>query len=91
MLISFDPRKRMSTWLERGLDFMDAAIVFDGPTFEFEDLRFDYGEKRMICFGLLQGRCVVIGYTQRSETRHIFSMRKANAREQERLQKLLGH
>ena len=90
MLISFDPRKRMATWHERGLDFLDAEHVFDGPTFEFEDLRRDYGEVRTICFGLLQARWVVVGYTQRGEIRHIFSMRKANAREQERIKKLLG-
>jgi uncharacterized DUF497 family protein len=39
----------------------------------------------MICFGLLAHRLVVVGYVQRGEVRHIFSMRKANEREQKRL------
>jgi hypothetical protein len=33
--ISFDPGKRASTLIDRGLDFADAARVFDGPVFEF--------------------------------------------------------
>jgi uncharacterized DUF497 family protein len=85
MRISFDPAKRARTLAERGLDFADAAIVFAGVTVELEDTRRDYGETRIICYGRLQGRLVVVGYVPRGATRHIFSMRKANAREQERL------
>ncbi len=50
--------------------------------FELEDNRFDYGEKRMICYGYLGDRMVVVGYTLRDSVRHVFSMRRANAREQ---------
>ena len=50
----------------------------------------DYGEVRIICFGLLAGRMVVVGYTPRGADRHIFSMRKANEREQERIGPQLG-
>lgn len=45
---------------ERGLDFADAAIVFAGFTVEIEDLRADYGETRIVCYGLLDGRMVVV-------------------------------
>lgn len=85
MRIAYDPGKRRRTLHERGLDFEDAVIVFLGITVEFEDLRFPYGERRIICFGVLAGRLVVIGYTNRGTTRHIFSMRKANKREKARL------
>ena len=85
MRISFDSAKRARTLAERGLDFADAAIVFAGVTVELEDTRRDYGETRIICYGRLQGRLVVVGYVPRGATRHIFSVRKANAREQERL------
>ncbi len=85
MRISFDPAKRARTLAERGLDFADAAIDFAGVAVELEDTRRDYGETRIICYGRLQGRLVVVGYVPRGATRHIFSMRKANAREQERL------
>lgn len=90
MRLTFDPAKRQKALLERGLDFEDAALVFEGVTVEIEDTRKDYGEVRMICFGLLEGRMVVVGYTPRGSDRHIFSMRKANDREQARLAPLFG-
>lgn len=90
MQVTFDPAKRDKTLAERGLDFADAALVFEGDTVEIEDTRKDYGETRIICFGLLAGRMVVVGYTPRGEARHVFSMRKANEREQERIAPLLG-
>jgi uncharacterized protein len=70
---------------DRGLDFADAAIVFSGVTIEVEDTRFDYGETRVICVGYLEERMVVVGYVSRGQARHIFSMRKANDREQRAL------
>ena len=54
--------KRERTLAERGLDFEDARFVFDGTTVEVEDVRKDYGEKRILCYGLLSGRTVVVGY-----------------------------
>jgi uncharacterized DUF497 family protein len=85
MAITYDPKKRLKTLQERGLDFEDASLVFAGPTLEAEDLREDYGEKRLICYGYLAGRLVVLGYVQRGEDQHIFSMRKANGREKRRI------
>jgi uncharacterized protein len=85
MRITWDPAKRAKTLAERGLDFADAAIVFAGVTVEIEDTRKDYGETRIICYGRLEGRMVVVGYVPRGAGRHVFSMRKANGREQERL------
>ncbi len=90
MRISFDPAKRAWTLANRGLDFEDAARVFDGLTAEVEDTRQDYGEKRILCFGLLRGRLVVVGYTPRGAVRHVFSMRKANEREQARFAPTFG-
>lgn len=80
----------MATLAARGLDFADAQRVFDGPTFEVEDIRRNYGEVRIICFGMLLDRMVVVGYTPRGADRHVFSMRKANGREQARIAPLLG-
>ena len=89
MKITYDPDKRAKALQERGLDFEDAERVFDGVTVDMEDIRKDYGESRFICFGYLQGRMVVIGYTPRGAERHVFSMRKANDREQARIAPLL--
>lgn len=89
MKITFDGAKRDLTLLERGLDFEDAVIVFAGVTLEIEDTRKNYGERRIIGFGTLEGRIVVVGYTPRGTDRHVFSMRKANEREQIRIAPLL--
>jgi uncharacterized DUF497 family protein len=88
--ISFDPAKRERTLAERGLDFADAAVVFEGLTLEVEDRRREYGEKRIICYGTLAGRLVVVGYAPRGAVRHVFSMRKANVREKNRVGPFLG-
>lgn len=90
MKITYDPAKRKETLTNRGLDFEDADEVFAGPTFEAEDLRRDYGERRMICYGFLRGRLVVVGYVARGDDRHVFSMRKANEREIARIAPFLG-
>ncbi|KQQ23930.1 hypothetical protein ASF53_05105 [Methylobacterium sp. Leaf123] len=89
MAITFDPAKRDKTLAERGLDFRAAEAVFAGPVFEFEDTRADYGETRIITVGLLRGRMVIVGWTPRGADRHVFSMRKANDREQARYAPLL--
>lgn len=89
MRVTCDLEKRERTFRERGLDFEDARLVFSGATLEVEDTRKVYGEIRIICYGLLEGRMVVVGYTPRGADRHVFSMRKANAREQARIAPLL--
>ena len=89
MPLTFDLAKRDKALAERGLDFSDANSVFEGITFELDDVRKEYGERRIICYGHLAGRMVVIGYTQRGADRHVFSMRKANEREKARISPLL--
>ena len=89
MAITFDPLKRDRTLAARGLDFTAAEAVFVGPVHVFEDLRADDGESRLIRVGLLDGRMVIVGWTPRGENCHVFSMRKANAREQARYAPLL--
>jgi uncharacterized DUF497 family protein len=59
--ITYDPRKRDAALAERGLNFQDAILVFAGVTLEVEDMRRDYGETRMLCFGKLEGRIVLVG------------------------------
>ncbi|MBF0603737.1 MAG: BrnT family toxin [Nitrospirae bacterium] len=89
MKVTYTLDKRDKTLEERGLDFRSAAEVFAGRIYEIEDMRWDYGEHRIMCFGELNGRMVVVGYVQRGEARHVFSMRKANEREIARYQNRL--
>ncbi len=90
MKITYDKSKHELTLKERGLDFEDSIEVFSGIVYELEDTRKDYDEKRIMCFGSLKGRMVVIGYVQRGNSGHIFSMRKANEKEQKRFRKQLS-
>lgn len=90
MLITYDPVERERTRLERGLDLEDAREVFAGVVVTTEDRRRDYGEVRFITVGFLSGRMVVVGWTPRGECRHVFSMRKANDREQKAYRERLG-
>ena len=84
MEITFDPAKRSATLEARGLDFVEAAIVFDGRTYDIEDTHKDYGEQRWVTIGFLDDRMVVVGWTPRGSARHVFTMRKCNDREQKK-------
>ena len=90
MAITFDSRKAAETFAARGLRFVDAEIVFAGTTYSFKDLRKAYGETRTVTIGYLAGRMVVVGWTPRGDDRHVFSMRKANDREQKKYGPLLS-
>ena len=42
------------------LDLADAYKIFESPTWEFEDERFDYPETRVITIGFLGGLLVAV-------------------------------
>jgi uncharacterized DUF497 family protein len=88
--ISYDPRKRDKTLAHRGLDFEDTPKVFAGRVFNLEDEREDYGEVRVLTFGTLDERLVVVVWTPRGDARHIISMRKCNEREKRKFLERLG-
>ena len=55
MRVTFDPAIRAKSLAERGAAWTveDAAIVFQGTTVEIEvHSRRNYGEKRIVCYGL---------------------------------------
>ncbi|MCU4161584.1 BrnT family toxin [Acidiphilium sp. AL] len=87
--MTFDPAKRAATIEQRGLDFADAAKLFDGRHVTAPDDRRDYGERRFITAGYLAGRMVVIVWTPRDGTRRVISMRYAHAQEAERWQRTM--
>ena len=90
MKTTFDLTKRDWTLAHRGLDFaVDAEKVFSGDTVTVIDERFDYGEVRRISAGFLDGRMVVIVWTQRGTNRHIISMRYCHGKEEKRWHKIL--
>ena len=81
MTLDWDEEKRQAPLVHRDLDFADCVEVFADVTYEFPDIRKDYGEARTVCIGFLKDRMVAVVYTQRGDTRRIISMRKCNERE----------
>ncbi|CAN1209773.1 BrnT family toxin [Tumidithrix helvetica PCC 7403] len=67
---------------KHGFDFADAYRIFDLPMVVDLDERVDYGEDRWIGTGMLDGRVVVVVYTEpNEETIRIISLRKALSHE----------
>lgn len=90
MELSFDPAKRLKTLQERGLDFADAAQVFDGPSYTVEDDRYDYVEPRFQTYGLMNDRLITVVWTPVDGEIRVISMRKCNDREQKAFARRLG-
>lgn len=81
MEFEWDPAKRRTNLAKHGVDFEDAARIFDGPVFERLDDREDYGEDRMLAFGEIDGLILAVVYADRGPVRRIISVRRANKHE----------
>ncbi len=81
MQFGWSDAKRISNLKDHGLDFADAARVFEGSTYTFEDDRFLYGEQRFVTLGLLAGIPVSIVHTENEYEIRVISFRKATKRE----------
>ena len=81
-----DEPKRKLNIKNHGLDFDGCDAIWDHFTITREDKRQDYGEQRLVCFGLLAGVVVVVVYTERAKGPHIISLPKA---EKQKSMKLL--
>jgi uncharacterized protein len=82
MHIVWDEAKRLANVRKHALDFADAARVFSGSTYTFEDRRFSYTEFRFVTLGLLYDVVVAIAHTETPTQLRIISMRKATRYEQ---------
>jgi uncharacterized DUF497 family protein len=82
MRFTWYERKRRSNLRDHGFDFRDAKRVFEGPTYTFEDDRFDYDEQRFLTLGFLGGVVVSIVHTETPLVIRIISLRKATRREE---------
>ena len=79
--IEFDPAKDAKNIGECGIPLALGADVLANPVVEFVDGRRDYGERRMVAVGEIDGRLYVCVYTVRGMARRIVSLRKANPKE----------
>ncbi len=81
MEFTWSETKRAANIKAHGLGFLDAASVFEGVTFTFEDDRFSYGEQRFVTLGLLAGIAVSVVPTESEHEIRVISFRKATKRE----------
>jgi uncharacterized DUF497 family protein len=62
MHYSWDSKKNRRNLELHGIAFEDAARIFEGPTVERVDDRFDYGERRVYAIGLVNGLEITVIY-----------------------------
>src|SRR5579863_3739201 len=67
MPYTWDSRKNRRNVKLHGIAFEDAVRIFEGPTVENEDDRFDYGERRVYAIGLVNGLEITLIYNDRGE------------------------
>lgn len=82
--MEFGWHKAKDDWTRRhrGFGFADILPLFAGDyLLEWEDVRDDYGEARMVTVGLVGGTMVTVVYTDRGLVRWIISARIASRKE----------
>ena len=74
MRYSWDKDKNRRNIASHGISFEDAKSIFEGPTLERVDDRFDYGEVRVYAIGLVKGIEITVIYSdQDHDKRRIIS------------------
>jgi uncharacterized DUF497 family protein len=82
MRFTWDPEKNAINVRRHGIALQDAARIFEGPTVERTDDRFEYGEIRVYAIGLVNGVEVTVIYTDRDDDqRHLISAWRAEPHE----------
>ncbi len=79
--IEFDPAKDAKNIRERGLSLSTGVAVLANLVASYEDVRKDYGERRMVAFGIVAGRLLCLIYTRRGDVVRFISLRRANTKE----------
>jgi len=81
MAFDWDKKKRKTNIKKHGIDFSDLREVFEKPMLTRIDNRKDYGETRWISLGDLDGKIVVLVYTEEENNVRLISARRATKNE----------
>lgn len=65
-MLTWDETKRKLNIKNHGFDFTSCDAIWDQFTVTREDKREDYGEIRLVCFGVLHSELDVLVYTERA-------------------------
>lgn len=77
MEFEWDETKRAEIYRKHGVDFLEAALIFENDVLEKEDTRRDYSEKRMIALGMADGEIYTVVYTKRGDVYRLITAWKA--------------
>jgi uncharacterized DUF497 family protein len=78
----WDKAKAAANLAKHGVSFEQARQAFDDPfAIDFVDDREDYGEDRLILFGMVENRLLVVAHSLRGDKVRIISAREAEPRE----------
>lgn len=80
--MSYSADKRRKNQRKHQIDLAECDAAFDAPMLTHEDAREDYGEQRFVSLGLLNGKVVVLVWTDREDGPRLISCRKADPHEQ---------
>ena len=67
MNYAWDSRKNRRNLARHGIAFEDVIRIFEGPTLEKLDDRFNYGEIRIYAIGIVNDLEITVIYTEVSE------------------------
>jgi uncharacterized DUF497 family protein len=89
-MFEWDEAKRQATIKARGLDFIDAELLFDGrPVFTLTSDR--RPEIRFLSVGILDdGKFHTVVWTSRGEAKRIISFRRARVDEERAYRQIFG-
>ena len=80
--MKYDPAKRQANLDRHNIELAECEAVFDHPMLTREDTRVHYGEQRLVSLGWLQGRVVVLVWTDCEDGPRLISCREATSHEQ---------
>ena len=82
MQFEWDEDKNLVNIGKHGISFEQARQIFDAPTFDREEDRTDYGEKRTTSLGLMEGIVLLsVTHTDREGRTRMISARPASRKE----------
>lgn len=88
-MFEWDENKRVKTLQERGLDFRDARLIFDGrPVVHIPAFKND--EARFVSVALIGKKFFSVVWTWRGEWRRIISFRRARGGEEKAYRQIHG-
>jgi uncharacterized DUF497 family protein len=87
MEFEWDRAKDAANQRKHGIGFREASEIFRGLIVVSDDVRRDYGERRLIALGEYDGDVIRVVFTERGDSIRIISAWKANRNDRQSYQK----